>query len=266
MRLQYKGFPRLGKISSQTLPANQPERGVRVRPGTIRANTERCLIVSGLRRLLTVSGARLQASTGEASPARLLLPSLALVLAASAVTAAPPGSAEKAPPEQRPAASARIQADLEPSYFIAPGDVLKIQVWKEPELSTEAFVPLLGDLMAAGRTPDDLAGEIQAKLGRFLEVPQVTLSVSQAISARFYVLGEVMHPGAFPLPSRVSIVQALALAGGFREFAKKESIRILRYQGGGEQTAIPFNYKEVEAGLHLEQNIFLEAGDTILVP
>jgi polysaccharide export outer membrane protein len=151
--------------------------------------------------------------------------------------------------------------------------VLKILIWKEPELSTEAFVrldgritvPLLGDLMAAGRTPDDLASEIQAKLGRFLEVPQVTLSVSQAISARFYVLGEVTHPGAFPLPSRISVVQALALAGGFREFAKKDSLHILRNRGA-EQTAIPFNYKEVEVGLRLEQNIFLEAGDTILVP
>lgn len=193
----------------------------------------------------------------------LLLLSLTLLLGASPSPAAPP---EK----QSPAPAA---LDLAPSYFVAPGDVLKILIWKEPELSTEAFVrldgritvPLLGDLMAAGRTPDDLASEIQTKLGRFLEVPQVTLSVSQAISARFYVLGEVAHPGAFPLPSRISVVQALALAGGFREFAKKESIRILRHRGG-EQTAIPFNYKEVEAGLRLEQNIFLEAGDTILVP
>lgn len=242
-----------------------------MRPGTICANTERRPFVVGLRRLLAVPGGRLEPFAGDPPALRLLLLSLAILLTASAVPAAPSGPGEETPP--RPEASARVQADLEPSYFIAPGDVLKIQVWKEPELSTEAFVrldgritvPLLGDLMAAGRTPNDLAGEIQAKLGRFLEVPQVTLAVSQAISARFYVLGEVLHPGAFPLPSRVSVVQALALAGGFREFAKKESIRILRYQGG-EQTAIPFNYKEVEAGLHLEQNIFLDAGDTILVP
>ncbi|HVO12204.1 MAG TPA: polysaccharide biosynthesis/export family protein [Vicinamibacteria bacterium] len=160
-----------------------------------------------------------------------------------------------------------------PAYLVAPGDVLKILVWKEPELSTEAFVrldgrvtvPLLGDVMAAGRTPDDLSMEIQAKLGRFLEVPQVTLAVSQAISARFYVLGEVAHPGAYPLPRRVSVVQALALAGGFREFAKKDSIRILRQQGE-KQIAIPFNYKEVEIGVRLEQDIFLDAGDTIVVP
>jgi polysaccharide export outer membrane protein len=228
---------------------------------------------------------RLAARPGgsEHRPAHLLLLTIALLLGAFPTQAAP--REKQAPPAataqpatdtaQPPAATAQPPdtTALDSSYFIAPGDVLKILIWKEPELSTEAFVrldgritvPLLGDLMAAGRTPDDLSSEIQLKLGRFLEVPQVTLSVSQAISARFYVIGEVAHPGAFPLPSRISVVQALALAGGFREFAKKESIRILRNRGG-EQTAIPFNYREVEAGLRLEQNIFLEAGDSILVP
>jgi polysaccharide export outer membrane protein len=158
-------------------------------------------------------------------------------------------------------------------YVIVPGDVLKISVWKEPELSVEASVrldgritvPLLGDLPAAGRTPNDLSAEIQTKLGRFLEVPQVTLAVSQAVSARFYVLGEVAHAAAYPLPSRITALQALALAGGFREFAKKDSILIIRHKGA-QQVAIPLNYKDLESGLRLEQNIFLESGDTILVP
>jgi polysaccharide export outer membrane protein len=214
---------------------------------------------------------RLAARPGgsEHRPAHLLLLTIALLLGAFPTQAAPrekqaPPAATAPPPDT---------TALDSSYFIAPGDVLKILIWKEPELSTEAFVrldgritvPLLGDLMAAGRTPDDLSSEIQLKLGRFLEVPQVTLSVSQAISARFYVIGEVAHPGAFPLPSRISVVQALALAGGFREFAKKEALSILRIRGMA-QTAIPFNYKDVEGGLRLEQNIFLQAGDTIIVP
>jgi polysaccharide biosynthesis/export protein len=217
-----------------------------------------------------------RATERPGGPVRLLCLSAALLLGASPVpadapqAAPPPPAAEPAPPAPVPSPPA---VDLAPAYYVAPGDVLKILIWKEPELSTEAFVrldgritvPLLGDLMAAGRTPDDLANEIQTRLGRFLEVPQVTLAVSQAISARFYVLGEVANPGAFPLPSRISVVQALALAGGFREFARKEAIRILRHRGG-EQTSIPFNYKEVEAGLRLEQNIYLEAGDSILVP
>jgi len=209
-----------------------------------------------------------------------LLPGSAAVLGAERLPAqqAPHPAPEhptatQAAPSGGPASESQAAADIMPAYLVAPGDVLKILVWKEPELSTEAFVrldgrvtvPLLGDVMAAGRTPDDLSMEIQAKLGRFLEVPQVTLAVSQAISARFYVLGEVAHPGAYPLPRRVSVVQALALAGGFREFAKKDSIRILRQQGE-KQIAIPFNYKEVEIGVRLEQDIFLDAGDTIVVP
>jgi polysaccharide export outer membrane protein len=177
--------------------------------------------------------------------------------------------AQDAPKPPAPAAAAEVA----PEYFIAPGDVLKIAVWREPELSVEAFVrldgritvPLLGDIMAAGRTPNDLAAEIQSRLSRFLEVPQVTLSVSQAISARFYVLGEIAKPGIYPIPSRVTVLQALALAGGFREFAKKESVLIIRHRGA-QQVAIPFNFKEVEAGVKLDQNIYLESGDTLVVP
>jgi polysaccharide export outer membrane protein len=171
------------------------------------------------------------------------------------------------------AAAPQSDPQLTPGYVLSPGDVLKILVWKEPELSTEAFVrldgritvPLLGDIVAAGRGPNELAAEIQAKLGRFLEVPQVTLAVSQAISAHFYVLGEVAKPGQYGLPSRITVLQALALAGGFREFAKRESVLIIRRKDD-RQVAIPFNYKDLEAGLRLEQNIFLESGDTIVVP
>jgi polysaccharide export outer membrane protein len=199
---------------------------------------------------------------------------LPLVVCLASATAgagahAAPGAAKAAPP---PAAVETAPA-LATEYFIAPGDVLKIAVWREPELSIEAAVrldgritvPLLGDLMAAGRTPNDLAAEIQSKLSRFLEVPQVTLAVSQAISARFYVLGEIAKPGIYPIPSRVTVLQALALAGGFREFAKKEALLIIRHKED-RQIAIPFNYKDVEAGVKLEQNIFLEPGDTIVVP
>ena len=187
------------------------------------------------------------------------------------------GGTVKAGPEPartaHPQAAAEPAPNLSPEYFIAPGDVLKIAVWREPELSAEAFVrldgritvPLLGDLMAAGRTPNELAAEIQSKLSRFLEVPQVTLAVSQALSARFYVVGDIAKPGIYPIPSRVTVLQALALAGGFREFAKKESVLIIRRQGD-RQIAIPFNYKDIETGVKLEQNIFLEAGDTIVVP
>src|SRR4029453_11751285 len=111
-----------------------------------------------------------------------------------------------------------------------------IMVWNEPSLSTDApvgldgkiTVPLLGDLQAAGRTPDELTVEIRTSLKRFLEVPQVTVSVAPAVSARFYVIGEVTAPASSAPPGRTTILQALAIAGGFREFAHRERIMVIR--------------------------------------
>jgi polysaccharide biosynthesis/export protein len=165
------------------------------------------------------------------------------------------------------------QEPVAPQYTISPGDVLEISVWKEPELSGpssvrldgRATVQLLGDLQATGRTPNQLARDIEAQLARFLAAPQVTVTVSEAVSARFYVLGEVLKSGAIPLVRRTSVIQAIALAGGFREFAKKDHIVIIR-EKSTKGEAIPFNYKDVESGANLEQNVAVQPGDTILVP
>jgi polysaccharide export outer membrane protein len=191
------------------------------------------------------------------------------------VAIAAPGAARAAGPADKPRTTAPPSpVATAPEYLVAPGDVLKVAVWKEPELTTEVAVrldgritvPLLGDVQSAGRTPDQLAVEIQTRMARFLEVPpQVTVTVAQAVSARFYVLGDVINSGAYPLTNRTTVLQALALAGGFKEFAKRERIVIIR-ERAAVRTAIPFNYAEVEAGNRLEQNIPLEAGDTILVP
>ncbi len=158
-------------------------------------------------------------------------------------------------------------------YYVAPGDVLRIAVWKEPELSTEVFVRLdgmitvsvVGDVRAAGKTTEQIATEVRTKLRSVLEVPQVTVTVAQAVSARFYVVGEVAVSGAFPLTGRITILQALALAGGFREFAKRDRIIVIRERRGQRQ-AIVFNFRDLEAGTNLEQNIAVEAGDTLIVP
>lgn len=182
-----------------------------------------------------------------------------------------PGAPSQAPPAATP--TARRPAPGSAEYAIRPGDVVRIWVWKEPELSSEAFVrldgkitaPLLGDLLAEGRTPNQLAEEIGTKLKRYVGEPQVTVTLAQANSQRFYVIGEVVSPGSFSLAGRTTVLQALALAGGFREFAKRDRIQIIR-ERGTTQTAIPFNYKEVQAGRSLKRNITLEAGDTILVP
>ena len=174
---------------------------------------------------------------------------------------------------QQPATATAPAAEEPPPYFVAPGDVLRIAVWKEPELSTEVFVRLdgmitvsvVGDVRAAGKTTEQIATEVRTKLRSVLEVPQVTVTVAQAVSARFYVIGEVAVSGAFPLTGRISFLQALALAGGFREFAKRDRIIVIR-ERQGERQAIVFNFRDLEAGINLEQNITVEAGDTLIVP
>lgn len=157
-----------------------------------------------------------------------------------------------------------------PGYTIGPADVLRIIVWREPDLTLEVTVrvdgmitfPLLGDLQAAGRAPSQLAESLAKGLERFVETPRVSVGVSQANSARFYVVGQVARPGVFPLSSRTTVLQALALAGGLREFAKAESIVIVRE----DQTIVSVNYKRMADGKDVTQNVSLAPGDTIVVP
>lgn len=174
--------------------------------------------------------------------------------------------------QSQPAAP-RAEPRLE--YRIGPGDVLQVFVWKEPELSKDVSVrmdgkisvPLLGDVEAAGRTPQQLGAELATALGRFLSSPQVTLGVSQANSTRFYVLGKVAKAGEFPLTGRVTVLQALALAGGLLEYAKSDQIVVIRQDAAqGGQNFIPFNYKRIEEAKDLGQNIVLRPGDTIIIP
>jgi len=200
------------------------------------------------------------------------LRSIWLCAAVSLGIGARPGVAAQEPTPTA-ATPAVATADEAAAYYVAPGDVLKIAVWKEPELSGDVFVrldgmitvPLVGDVKAAGKTTEQIATEVRTRLRPFLEMPQVTITVSQAVSARFYVIGEVTTSGAFPLTGRITVLQALALAGGFREFAKRERIVVVR-ERRGERKAIPFNFRDLEAGINLEQNIAVEAGDTLIVP
>jgi len=163
-----------------------------------------------------------------------------------------------------------VESGAPAPYSIGLGDVLRIVVWKEPELTLDVTVrsdgmitvPLLGDVQAAGRTPSQLAGSLTAELDRLIENPRVTVSVSQATTARVYVVGQMLRPGEFPLAGRMTVLKALALAGGFKEFARPENIVIVRE----DQTVIPFNFKRVAEGKDVSQNILLAAGDTIVVP
>lgn len=155
-------------------------------------------------------------------------------------------------------------------YTVGPADVLQIIVWKEPELTRDVTVrfdgmvtvPLLGDLQAAGQTPAKLAEEVSKGLEKYVQAPRVTVAVLQANSARFYIVGQVGKSGEFALSGRTTVLQALALAGGFKDFAKSENIVIIR----ADQTIGPVNYKRIADGREASQNIVLAPGDTIVVP
>ncbi len=163
-----------------------------------------------------------------------------------------------------------VPREATPAYTIGTDDVLQINVWKEPDLTRDAIVrfdgmitiPLVGDVRAAGRSPGELALALSRELGRFVEGARVTVAVGQAKSARFYVLGQVTTSGEFTLRERTTVLQGLALAGGFKEFAKTENIVIVRR----DQTVVPVNYKRITDGRDVSQNVALGAGDTIVVP
>lgn len=158
-------------------------------------------------------------------------------------------------------------------YKIGAQDILRIDVWKEAELTRTVPVrpdgkislPLLNDVQAAGLTPTQLSSVITEGLKKFINSPQVTVTVSEINSRRVYVTGEVTHAGAFPLLPNMTVLQALSSSGGFTQFARTKNIYVLRNEDG-KQVKHSFNYKEVLAGRKQEENIVLEPGDVIVVP
>ena len=159
---------------------------------------------------------------------------------------------------------------VSPSYVIGPGDLLDVSVWQNADLSFKGLpvrpdgkisIPLLHDVQAAGLTTLQLEKSITTGLKNYVKDPQVTVVVAQVNSQRYYVLGEVMHPGVFPLLPGLTALQAISAAGGFTQFANEKKIYILR---GGQK--LPFNYKTVVQGKDLQENIELKPGDTIVIP
>lgn len=159
-------------------------------------------------------------------------------------------------------------------YVIGAEDKLSISVWKEADLTRSVPVrsdgkislPLVGEVQAAGKTPMQLEGELASKLSNFITEPSVTVIVEQVNSKKFNILGQVVRPGSYPLAAAPTIVDAIAAAGGFRDFAKQKGVYILRKQANGADQRIPFNYKNFIHGKDLTQNVRLEPGDTIIVP
>jgi polysaccharide biosynthesis/export protein len=162
----------------------------------------------------------------------------------------------------------------DPSFVIGNDDLLAINVWKEPEISRSVPVrsdgkislPLIGEVKAAGETPLKLEQDLAARLKNYIEEPEVTVIVQQINSQKFNILGQVNRPGSFGLINSATVLDAIALAGGFRDFAKQKSIYVLRVNPDGTETRIPFNYKQVLKGQNPKQNVKLQPRDTVVVP
>lgn len=160
------------------------------------------------------------------------------------------------------------------SFQIGNDDVLAISVWKEPDISRSVPVrsdgkislPLVGEIQASGKTPLQLEAELSGRLENFITNPRVTVIVEVINSQKFNILGQVQKPGAYPLTHTTTVLDAIALSGGFRDFAKQKAVYILRRDAHGNQARIPFNYKEVIKGKNPEQNVPLEPDDTVVVP
>ncbi|HLW53529.1 MAG TPA: polysaccharide biosynthesis/export family protein [Candidatus Angelobacter sp.] len=160
----------------------------------------------------------------------------------------------------------------ETDYVIGPDDLLVVNVWKEPELSRSVLVrpdgkitlPLLKDIKAGGSTPGQLQAKIETALSDYVSKPAVTVIVQEARSHKFNILGQVQKPGSYLLNSPLTVLDAIALAGGFREWAKQGSIYVLRESSPGIREKIAFNYKKVVQGS--DPDIQLQIRDTIVVP
>ena len=187
-------------------------------------------------------------------------------------------SSEKKKNEEKSAPAAAQQttsnaAAANAGYVIGPEDMLKINIWKEPEMSGDVPVrpdgkislTLLGDVQAAGLTPTQLTTQITDLLKKYLDDPRVTVTVGAVNSRRVFILGQVGRPGAFPLLPDMTVLQALSTAGGLSLYAAADKIYVLRIENGN-QVKLAFQYKQVIKGNKPEQNIVLKSGDTIVVP
>lgn len=158
-------------------------------------------------------------------------------------------------------------------YLLGAGDLVEVVVWKNEDLSGEFRVrpdgkfsmPLIGDVIAAGKTTAAVNMQIQSKLSLFVESPFVSTIVRETASNRVYVLGEVTTPGTYPIEGTLTVLQALALAGGFTEFASRERLTLVRGSGDAQQTFL-LSYKKILAEPGGTFNMLLQRGDTLVVP
>ena len=199
-----------------------------------------------------------------------LLASLGFAQSKSGGPPAPSRQSDKeAPPATPPNPIVESGVPIDPrAYVIGPEDILGVRVWREPDFTAQHTVrpdgkitiPLVGDVQAAGLTPDRLTEQMKQALSEFMTKPEVSVMVIQVNSKKYFVAGQIGSPGPYPLVVPTKVFDALNNAGGFQEFANKKEILIMR----GDQR-LKFNYNDYVKGKKTEDNIFLENGDTILV-
>jgi polysaccharide export outer membrane protein len=160
------------------------------------------------------------------------------------------------------------------TYRIGAGDILEIVTWKEPDFSRDTVLvrtdgmisfPLLNDVQAGGRTPIELKLDIEQRLKDYVGTPVATVTVRDSASQKFYILGEVLRTGEYPLNKNLTVLQAFALAGGFTEWASKKEIILLR-KVDGQEKIYRVNYRKIVDGNDLGQNVAIQVDDTIIVP
>jgi polysaccharide export outer membrane protein len=189
------------------------------------------------------------------------------------ITPGAPRMTAARPPAAVPAADTKPPepAVVADEYRLGPGDKLRIEVYKDTQLSQSVQIrpdgkitlPLVDDIDASGRTPVELRDELTRELKEYVHNPVVTVVVVEATAATAYIIGAVNHPGSIPVLGDLTVLQALALAGGLNDWADSKHIRILRKSGAGVQT-IPFNYRDAIKGAG--PLVYLRAGDTVIVP
>ena len=190
--------------------------------------------------------------------------------ASAAVQQPPPAVPTAAAP---PATAVPAGVPLPPGYLIGADDVLTIVFWKDKDMSTDVSVrpdgkvtlPLVNDIDAAGRTPEELRTAITEAAARFVEEPTVSVVVKQINSRKVFITGAVGKPGAYPINAPTTVLQLISMAGGLGEFSHSKDIIINRLEKG-RQVALKFNYRDVSRGKNLRQNIELKPGDTVIVP
>lgn len=170
-------------------------------------------------------------------------------------------------------ASVPASASVPFGYRIGPGDVILVSVWREPDATQEVTVrsdgkislPLIKEVEIAGLTPSEAEANLAEKFRKMIPGADVTVMVRAINSRKVYLVGAVRTVGPINMAASLTVLQAIAQAGGLTDFAKRKQIYILRHEGG-KQVRMPFNYDAVIKGEQIEQNIVLQPDDTVVVP